>query len=258
VVLWADHGYQLGDNGQWGKHTDFEHATHIPFLVRLPSASFPKFTPGARSAAFLENVDLFPTLVELAMPDEAAVPLCPIDANATRAIELCTEGVSFAPLLMDLNATWKSASFSQYHRLGWNGASDPPKNRLAQGGEEEEAEEEGGEGEEEATTVTATGPSAGNAMGYSIRTAGWRYTLWVPYDFTAGGYPSSMKWDSDSTQAELYEHADEKSLCKWDFEHVNLAGDPAHAATEAQLRRRLVAGWRAAVPHAASTPQRGL
>jgi arylsulfatase A-like enzyme len=24
VVLWADHGYQLGDNGQWGKHTDFE------------------------------------------------------------------------------------------------------------------------------------------------------------------------------------------------------------------------------------------
>jgi hypothetical protein len=28
---------------------------------------------------------------------------------------------------------------------------------------------------------------------------------------------------ADSTQAELYEHADEESLCKWDFEHVNLA-----------------------------------
>ena len=34
VVLWADHGYQLGDNGQWGKHTDFEHATRIPFARR--------------------------------------------------------------------------------------------------------------------------------------------------------------------------------------------------------------------------------
>lgn len=264
VVLWADHGYQLGDNGQWGKHTDFEHATHIPLLVRLPttgSAAFPKFKPGTRSAAFLENVDLFPTLVELAMPDEAIVPLCPVDANTTRTIELCTEGASFAPLLMDLSTPWKTASFSQYHRLSWDGAAHPPKGLgLARGGEEDE--ESAGEALDQYlitgnnANASATGPSAGNAMGYSIRTSGWRYTLWVPYDFTVSGYPSSMKWDSGSVQAELYEHADETSLCKWDFEHVNLAGDPAHATVEAQLRKKLIAGWRAAAPPAMHNAQR--
>jgi hypothetical protein len=62
-----------------------------------------------------------------------------------------------------------------------------------------------------------------------------------------------MKWGSDSVQAELYEHPDEKSLCKWDFEHVNLAGDPAHASIEAELRNKLIAGWRAAMPPSART-----
>ena len=248
VVLWADHGYQLGDNGQWGKHTDFEHATHIPFLVRLPPTSFPTFKGGTRSSAFLENVDLFPTLVELAT-DGPNVPLCPVDANKTRSIKLCTEGVSFVPLLMDLKTPWKSASFSQYHRLQWSGAPDPPVG-ASQGGEEEEIR--GGEQlafDRVLASASATGgPSAKNAMGYSIRTTGWRYTLWVPIDFTEAGYPSSMKWDSDRVQAELYEHADETKLCSWDFEHVNLAGDAAHAQIEATLRKQLIAGWRAAMP----------
>ena len=111
VVLWADHGYELGDNGLWGKHTDFEHATRIPFMMRLPS-----FKPG-RTAAFVENADLMPTLSELALGD--TVPRCPRDAKASRAIELCTEGLSlFAPLPTHLPTTpWKAASFSQYQRL---------------------------------------------------------------------------------------------------------------------------------------------
>ena len=110
VLLWADHGYQLGDNGQWGKHTDFEHATRIPFMVRLPPSAFPRFRPG-RSAAFVENADLMPTLAELAIGD--TVPRCPADADASRATMLCTDGLSFAPVLAEPAVKWKAGSFSQ-------------------------------------------------------------------------------------------------------------------------------------------------
>lgn len=96
------------------KHTVFEHATRIPFMVRLPKAFFPNFQPG-RTAAFVENVDLYPTLAELAM----SLPMerCPADANASRSVETCTEGLSFAPVLMSSNLPWKNASFSQYSRI---------------------------------------------------------------------------------------------------------------------------------------------
>ena len=36
VALWGDHGYALGDNALWAKQTEFEHATHIPFIMRAP------------------------------------------------------------------------------------------------------------------------------------------------------------------------------------------------------------------------------
>jgi membrane-anchored protein YejM (alkaline phosphatase superfamily) len=33
VIFLGDHGFQLGDNDQWSKVTNFEHATRIPFMV---------------------------------------------------------------------------------------------------------------------------------------------------------------------------------------------------------------------------------
>jgi hypothetical protein len=54
--------------------------------MRLPPSTFPSFKAGTRSPAFVENVDLLPTLVELAMPDEPAIAICPVDANTTRTI----------------------------------------------------------------------------------------------------------------------------------------------------------------------------
>lgn len=38
IVLWGDHGWHLGDHGLWNKHTNFEHATHVPMLIIDPSA----------------------------------------------------------------------------------------------------------------------------------------------------------------------------------------------------------------------------
>ena len=36
VSFWGDHGWQLGEHGEWSKHTNFEVATHAPMMVRVP------------------------------------------------------------------------------------------------------------------------------------------------------------------------------------------------------------------------------
>ncbi len=61
IVLWGDHGWHLGDHGMWAKHTNYEQATHIPFLVVAPGAQ-----KNARTTALVESVDVYPTLCELA------------------------------------------------------------------------------------------------------------------------------------------------------------------------------------------------
>jgi len=36
VVLHADHGFSLGENGAWAKQSAFDAATHVPLLMRIP------------------------------------------------------------------------------------------------------------------------------------------------------------------------------------------------------------------------------
>lgn len=62
IVLWGDHGYHLGDHGQWTKHTNFEEANRIPLIVVAPGVTKPATT----TKALAETVDIFPTLAELA------------------------------------------------------------------------------------------------------------------------------------------------------------------------------------------------
>ncbi|HIF00486.1 MAG TPA: DUF4976 domain-containing protein [Planctomycetes bacterium] len=95
VVLWGDHGWQLGEHGMWDKHSNFETSTHAPLIIRVPGQQ-----PG-RTKALVEFVDIYPTLCEL-----CALPL-----------DDGLEGHSFAPLLEDPDRDWKSAAFSQYRRV---------------------------------------------------------------------------------------------------------------------------------------------
>lgn len=97
IVLWGDHGWHLGEQGQWCKHTNFENATRNAMMISVPGRHK---QPGAKSDALVETVDLYPTLCELAglaLPDGL-------------------EGTSFVPLLADPSRAWKSAAFSQYPR----------------------------------------------------------------------------------------------------------------------------------------------
>ena len=63
VVLLADHGEQLGENGLFGHCCDAgDEETHVPLVVRMPRGE----GGGRRVAAPVELVDVMPTLLEIA------------------------------------------------------------------------------------------------------------------------------------------------------------------------------------------------
>ena len=99
---------QIGEHGEWCKHTNFEMATHAPMMVHVPGLT----DKGLATERLTEFVDLFPSLAEAAgLP---TVPLCPQDS---RSVATCTEGKSFVPLMKDPSREWKSGAFSQYPRM---------------------------------------------------------------------------------------------------------------------------------------------
>jgi len=133
VVLWGDHGWHLNDhNGWWAKHSNYEQATRTPLIIRVPGMNL-FGTEGTATGTPMELVDLYPTLIDL----------CGLPPNPQPdGLEL--EGVSFLPLLEDVNQPWKRAAFSQYQR-------------------------------------SISGPgvtNSGQGMGYSLRTERYRYTEW--------------------------------------------------------------------------------
>jgi len=96
IILWGDHGWQLGEHGLWCKHTNFEIATRVPLLISVPKQK----SAGKHSDALVEFVDIYPTLTELCgLPTPAGL-----------------EGTSFKPLIDNPKREWKKAAFSQYPR----------------------------------------------------------------------------------------------------------------------------------------------
>ena len=61
IVLWGDHGWHLGDHTEWCKHSNFEQATHIPFMFAGPGVE-----KNSQVDNPVELVDLFPTVFDLA------------------------------------------------------------------------------------------------------------------------------------------------------------------------------------------------
>jgi arylsulfatase A-like enzyme len=107
VILWGDHGWQLGEHGIWCKHSNFETSCHAPMICYSPDQK----APGKPSNALTEFVDIYPSLCEL-----AGLP-----------IPGFLEGTSFAPLMDNPDLPWKSAAFSLYPRgsvMGWSMRTD--------------------------------------------------------------------------------------------------------------------------------------
>lgn len=62
VVLWGDHGWNLGEHAIWGKHCLFEESLRSPLIIRHPKMK----RAGAKAEGIVETIDVFPTLCELA------------------------------------------------------------------------------------------------------------------------------------------------------------------------------------------------
>ena len=60
VVLWGDHGWNLGDHTLWCKHCCFETSMRAPLLVRAPG-----MPAGVECRAPVEFIDIYPSLCEL-------------------------------------------------------------------------------------------------------------------------------------------------------------------------------------------------
>ena len=86
IVLWADHGYHLGDKESCVKFTLWEKANHVPFIIVAPGVT----KPGTRCDKPVSLLDIYPTLAELAgLPAKAD-----------------NDGRSLVPLLKDTKSKW--------------------------------------------------------------------------------------------------------------------------------------------------------
>lgn len=238
ISFWGDHGWQLGEHGEWCKHTNFEFATRAPMMIRVPGLT----DSGITTKWFTEHVDLLPTLSEAAMG--ITVPLCP-KGDASFDVALCTEGTSLVPMMKDPSKPVKLASFSQYPR----GYQKPSEGYYG-----EDLFEKiivNGTLQEKFTPgtsacikdITQPGNGKGCTMGYTLVTVRatdgceYRYTEWA--DFNTAGFAFKVNW-LRNVGVELYNHTADPG------ENFNLNstmdGDAATMEVAAELSAMLRAG----------------
>ncbi|XP_051918340.1 iduronate 2-sulfatase isoform X1 [Hippocampus zosterae] len=171
VVFTSDHGWSLGEHGEWAKYSNFDVATRVPLIFYVPEppasysvlkeSTFPfvdVFSPSEvifKTDQVVKNVvelvAIFPTVSYLA--GLKTPPPCP---GISFKEELCTEGRNlaheFKPKKTKNNE--EAVSFSQYPRP----ADTPQENSDL--------------------------PDLKDikVMGYSLRTYDYRFTLWLGFD----------------------------------------------------------------------------
>lgn len=167
VLVHADHGWHLGEYNMWEKRTLWEAATRVPMVLAVP---WLPSSHGARSAAPVELVDIYPTLIDLAgipPPANDSFPLA---------------GESLVPLLLNPSLPTlpnRSIARSTYARCPKTG--QPIYNDAC------------------IHTVERT---AFPFMGYTIRTVDWRFTAF----FAWNGSSLSPARPTDVATVELYDH----------------------------------------------------
>jgi len=93
IVLWGDHGWNLGEHTLWCKHCTFETSMHTPLIVSAPG-----FQKAKTASGLTEFIDIYPTLCELAglpVPDHV-------------------QGKSFVPILRDPSQPFKERVIGRF------------------------------------------------------------------------------------------------------------------------------------------------
>ncbi len=96
IVIWGDHGWHLGDDRIWGKHTLAEWALRSPLIISVPGKK-----QGTSSDKIISSIDIYPTLMEL----------CNIK------MPYKTDGKSIASLLeTSQKNNWTNVAFSYFRK----------------------------------------------------------------------------------------------------------------------------------------------
>lgn len=117
VVLWGDHGWNLGEHAFWSKHNTLHNSTRVPLIISAPGCA-----KSARAEGMVGLVDLYPTLCEL--------------AGIKPPSHL--EGASVAPLLKDPKQPGKPAEFTRWNHChtittpdhAFTQWDNPPQHRM--------------------------------------------------------------------------------------------------------------------------------
>ena len=144
VVLWGDHGWNLGEHTLWCKHACFETSMRIPLIVRAPGV-----TPASGvSDGLTETIDLYPTLCELTgtpTPDHlAGVSLVPrlADPSAPGKPHAVGRYVSGDTIRTDSHrfTEYTGAGGKAYARMLYDHRVDPAEDRNVAGAEQDAVE----------------------------------------------------------------------------------------------------------------------
>lgn len=96
IIFWSDHGYNLGEHGQWMKQSLWEPSARVPLIVSGAGVE----TRGKSCGRTVELLDVYPTLSSMA--GLAAPPHL--------------HGASLDPLLRDPRTPWSRPAITQVRR----------------------------------------------------------------------------------------------------------------------------------------------
>lgn len=96
VVVWGDHGWHLGDQLVWGKHTIYERSLKSSFMMQVPGMK-----NGKTIDKIVSTTDIYPTLMEL----------CGTPADYS------IDGTSLVSLLNNPNdENWRNTAYSYWNK----------------------------------------------------------------------------------------------------------------------------------------------
>ena len=85
VVLWGDHGWHLGNDRKWGKHSLFERSLKSALIVKIPGVNH----ASKEINTIVETVDLYPTLLDFCGIAK------PYELDGKSLVELIQNGKSY-------------------------------------------------------------------------------------------------------------------------------------------------------------------
>ena len=212
VALFGDHGWHLGEGGLWAKYSNTELATRVPLIIRAPWLAssqaeqlkllrrLPNVDGLTHSGAFVELVDIYPTLVELAgLPQPKGL-----------------EGRSIVPVIERPHS--------------WDGQTGPHNRDYAQsqfahccpGGEPE--------ANRQCPACDMKAPNLISYMGYAVRNSLYRLVTWYRWDGSAN------QPHCDGLMAvELYSHAGDRGMDRESFDDFGASNLAANLTIGAVL-----------------------